>query len=438
MTSLAIRPAQVISQDGIYSFNPHDRLFIHHFEHYTAREMSGRFKDDFWSSLVLQVAQRELSVRHMTIALAHLHRCSAIDSTIIQKSTSTYILRQQAVNHYVAAVGLLNRHIVSRGWASVEVILICSILCITFEWLRGYHDAGKTHLRSSLNILRQLQKKSSARQSSTALSSPSGYLIRKTLCPLFMRLVLQAATFNLDPTLSCQNFLFGSENTQQTVGPAQARDGINRLLIQTYFPAGLRLQGSPMIQATNESNFVARLAKWSSALSNMSTSDMEGTELQLWHMTAQALLCTTHSDQMTFDGITACFTTILALAESLRSSRTPAFSLDIAIIPPLFITAIKCRHPRLRRQAIGLLQVDPWREGLWDSAGAAKVAGAIVAAEEEMAKCEVLSEKDIPAWARVQGLQLHMEPESSWLTLRTIRQGAKEWDPCRMVPLQSV
>jgi hypothetical protein len=39
--------------------------------------------------------------------------------------------------------------------------------------------------------------------------------------------------------------------------------------------------------------------------------------------------------------------------------KVGCFTFDIAIIPPLFITAIMCRHPRIRRQAIELLRVNP-------------------------------------------------------------------------------
>jgi len=60
-----------------------------------------------------------------------------------------------------------------------------------------------------------------------------------------------------------------------------------------------------------------------------------------------------------------------------------SFSLDLGIIPPLFVVATKCRARKLRREAIRLLLSSPRREGMWDSILCGKAAQWIMEVEEE-------------------------------------------------------
>lgn len=55
----------------------------------------------------------------------------------------------------------------------------------------------------------------------------------------------------------------------------------------------------------------------------------------------------------------------------------------MGIIPPLYLTAIKCRFPSIRRKAISLLSSSPRREGMWDAFLAVKVAEKVMTIEEE-------------------------------------------------------
>ncbi|KAI1811905.1 hypothetical protein GGS20DRAFT_66923 [Poronia punctata] len=60
-----------------------------------------------------------------------------------------------------------------------------------------------------------------------------------------------------------------------------------------------------------------------------------------------------------------------------------SFSADLGIVPPLFVVATKCREPRIRRQAIQLLQTSSRREGMWDSELCARIGSWIAMIEEE-------------------------------------------------------
>ncbi|KAJ5446208.1 Protein of unknown function DUF3468 [Penicillium cf. griseofulvum] len=61
---------------------------------------------------------------------------------------------------------------------------------------------------------------------------------------------------------------------------------------------------------------------------------------------------------------------------------TNGFTVEMGYIPPLYYTALKCRVPRLRRQAVRALRTAPHREGLWNGSLLANVMEEIIRVEE--------------------------------------------------------
>jgi hypothetical protein len=59
------------------------------------------------------------------------------------------------------------------------------------------------------------------------------------------------------------------------------------------------------------------------------------------------------------------------------------FSLDISILPPLYIVCKFCRDGELRREAIKMIEMCPRREGVWDSGLVTKVSNFLTEVEEE-------------------------------------------------------
>ena len=74
---------------------------------------------------------------------------------------------------------------------------------------------------------------------------------------------------------------------------------------------------------------------------------------------------------------------VLERDQQKRHGQQPQFSFELAIVAPIHLTAMKCREPLIRRQAISLLQSYPRREGCWDSLLLAKVDTWIMQVEEE-------------------------------------------------------
>lgn len=131
--------------------------------------------------------------------------------------------------------------------------------------------------------------------------------------------------------------------------------------------------------------------------------------LRLHFMATFIWLATCLSDFETiFDAYTKDFESIVSLAKefSVLSNITSSFSLDMTVIPPLFLTAIKCRNSRIRQKAVQQLHATPVREGFWHSKIHAQVAERIIAIEDS-----ALGEfDDVPSeLARVHNAQIMNE-----------------------------
>lgn len=58
------------------------------------------------------------------------------------------------------------------------------------------------------------------------------------------------------------------------------------------------------------------------------------------------------------------------------------FTVEMGYIPPVYYTALKCRVPRIRRQAVRALRAAPHREGVWNGSILADVLEEIIRVEE--------------------------------------------------------
>ncbi|KAL2067285.1 hypothetical protein VTL71DRAFT_1709 [Oculimacula yallundae] len=113
--------------------------------------------------------------------------------------------------------------------------------------------------------------------------------------------------------------------------------------------------------------------------------------LSLNQKTTLIMLSTVHnSSEMVYDAFTEDFAyivrtcqTIVASQDAIHLPRNTRFSFDTGIVPPLHVTASKCRDPTIRRAAIALLFASPRQEGMWDGVLSARIGRWLASCEEE-------------------------------------------------------
>lgn len=118
-------------------------------------------------------------------------------------------------------------------------------------------------------------------------------------------------------------------------------------------------------------------------------------------------VCTTIGESAT-DSYHAEFEELVHHAEQVTRNKegrmaTPQpMSFVINILGPLFYTALKCRHPKIRRRALEMLPMAPRREGLWNAHHAYTTAKRVIELEEQCLNSQGLPDES----SRLHGLHL--------------------------------
>jgi hypothetical protein len=89
------------------------------------------------------------------------------------------------------------------------------------------------------------------------------------------------------------------------------------------------------------------------------------------------------------------------LRERLNSPWSDTFSMELGIVQPLYITAVKCRVHHIRAEAIKLLGSVPQPEGIWNGGVMAKIAEQVRIIEEGDLDFELLGFERLPEFRRI-------------------------------------
>ncbi|KAF1980422.1 hypothetical protein BU23DRAFT_522499 [Bimuria novae-zelandiae CBS 107.79] len=451
-----------------------DRSFAY-FRRHTSPHFAAPFGNEFWTCLVLQIAEREYSIKQAIIALGALHESftdehlpSHLQSTLpvgfLHKSNRS--LSNLATASYTRALRGLNQYIVPQTYDGLHVALLCVILFTSFEWLRGSYAAATMHLKCGLNILRQWSS-----TTCTSPNTPTTHFVRSQIAPVFVRLSIQARTFTQDitplPWLSTGFFAQSSSGDAQSKDQIRAaRDALDVVCSEIYLrPSGFTLLSADCLLSGpssslpaddftlcqhSSSEFSVRLAEWFAKYHMhllllpcppQEAPRPENVSLTMWYTVLSLLQATSStSDPMALDAYLTPFSHIVSLARLLmgasgmpalqacsqipmESHDTPRFRIDMETVPMLYHVASKCRHQALRREAIALLRMGASREGLWDGWAVARLAEEIMTMEEEgLVGVEMCGPEVVPACQRVSRLI-----EETDLQTRTMRVRLKKW-----------
>ena len=361
----------------------------------TSIELAGPLRDSFWTQLVLQVSHREECVRQVVLALSSLHQSLTLPEQVD--------LANDAGRHYTQGLRLLNRHINLNKKSRLEVTLLCTMLCVTFEWLRGNLRGAEVHLTAGIELLGQWYRtaKFQACSTWTSFSSPGGHLIRFTLAPAYTRIYLQAQSL-----LPQQGLALPPPEERPTQGVDQpfetfyeARECLYEIICSTYSFNRLSQEEQRKKGRKRRSTYREtprrpdqELAQWSARLDGMFSAhphlegELGALVLKMWLAVTTIMINVKDSDEDTAcDEYTPGFATIVDLTEELQRRGCSFFCAELSIVAILYFVGLKCRHPSIRRRAIYLLGATPRREGIWDSIEAARVSRQILEMEERQA-----------------------------------------------------
>ncbi|KAK1524626.1 hypothetical protein CPAR01_13574 [Colletotrichum paranaense] len=343
--------------DAIYQLAPQTGRWINFYQGHSAPEFAGYFDVEFWSTTILQLSYREQCVHQMLVAIGSLHE--SLKSGLAQHSDSNAVsLYKYAEAEYTRAVSLLNTHMTHRGWSALEITLVCSILGIMFEWLRGGYQDAVRHLTSSFKIL-STWLSHTAPPSTTTFGSPGGHLIRSQIKPIFHILVLQSRMLPIPPSVPPKVVQAPEQIMPEFSSVAHARN-VQLDLLAYVLVVPPKVTGS---KGRTHQVVAEPLRQWSDKFALFVSqqpqlaSDPCVKILKVWRIITEMIpLSPFSSEPDSSNGLIMQLSTLLDDIESRK------IAVDIGAVAIFYYTAAYCRHPKTHCRAIALLKSagGPW------------------------------------------------------------------------------
>lgn len=422
------------------------------FREKTVFEIQGAFRSSLWEQLVLQITQQEPAILHAAIAVGIVHRDQSDTQVARQNAFYHGLDKRQAIGlrQYVKAIEFLRQRIdgvrQSGDERANDVAMMCCLLFICLELLWGKSMTALNHLGTGLKILTSRGSQFLGQQNTLKLKPTSDNLVDQL-----------SGSF---ATLDFESTMFGQRAPHLYVLPAGLIDrdlyvplkfeGISeaRRYMDILSSGMLRFRGK-LLEIASRSTQVApfdplfrylwdhastrsidltdhptlfselgrlgdNLAVWYLAfedLNNKLELQLDAWRslilLELQHFYSHLLLSTCQTTkEIICDSFNQLFSKVIQLAtryldlSSAKNSAVPVFALDSGILPALYLTAYKCRCPRIRREAISLMIQAPCQEGMWDGKMIAKFMTKVVELEEGRTGKLVLESSNVGEEAR--------------------------------------
>ncbi|KAH0596549.1 hypothetical protein MHUMG1_05667 [Metarhizium humberi] len=376
--------------------------------------------------LMLQAAYEEPALLKAVIAFSVL--CDAYDEakramTVWDpKATEVSEDVQLAILNYRACIHKMRNVIPNGDGRSINVILLCTIVCICFELLMRNPEMALCHLDHSLQIL-----------NSNADS------IDQDLVLAFTRLDLQVSVFlGLRSPLIALNITELADFSLKKVSrdpESELADLIGSVFTFLRLKADdyrYRVPGSIPLDLLLEAKLLEdklhqfRKQYLTPGFNGDWLSPTGEAHLRVKCLTGIILIATSlYTEEAIYDQFTCDFLAIVDSASEILSPLPVSpisdggsprqhveFALDRAVIYSLYITALKCRSSLIRRRAIELLQIAPSLGGSRDAMTYAKIAERLMQLEEAcLEEPQPTDPAVVPEWCRIHSVDIY--PQSS-------------------------
>ncbi|KAJ6117129.1 transcriptional regulator family: Fungal Specific TF [Penicillium capsulatum] len=386
------------------------RAFEFYF-HEAGPSLSGELDLDFWRGSVLQICRLEPLIWDAIISLGALYERPPIHETtpfslINHPAAVESPLHHEALEWYSRSLAGLQKRI-NYGEADLTVSLISCVLFIAIELLQGNRKAATTLYHQGSHLLgNALTVAGNMMDSRFYINSGP---LASILKPIFRRLGTWVLINSDLSAGSCPVDLISMEGRLESIDEARnmlydifAEMKALNVDVEAFWrkTPETRPQEIPALETRTE-HLRNRLHRWLHLFqllqsirnphSHQATTTDSGTA-SLLLMTYKAISIEIETmlspDQLAYDNHQDEFAQILQLAPATVAStrnpngKQPPFMFEMGVFLPLFITALKCRFPELRRQALRLLWEAPPAQGMFMCRPTAHVVTILMALEE--------------------------------------------------------
>ncbi|KAH7119642.1 hypothetical protein B0J11DRAFT_65408 [Dendryphion nanum] len=378
-----------------------EREYLDWFIGCTVTRFPGIFGSSFWHTLVLPASTAEPAVYHAVVALSSAHR-QELNAALSKPETNEHFTLQQ----YSKSIGHLQLLLGSGSDKRSTALALITCLLFTFlENFRGDYTTASSHLENGLKLLCELHSHKVEVRAGTAIIKPLRSVIDIEIMETFARLHTQSDLFHppsrrLDIILAPSDIETFAYPIFSSVG--QARDSLDKLLHAILLAVKRRQLGhaeEPCLHRMMAEHYTSVWFDryWATMNLPQPLSDKDAAAYKLLHiyykMTRIMITSAFCIDEMEYDHRIPEFVSILSESiEFVKQIESTSLDLhlsessnsigDIGWIPPLYLTALKCRNPQIRRQAIKILGSRSHKEGIWNSKTVTIAATKIVELEE--------------------------------------------------------
>ena len=398
--------------DGL-QLDPDESRALDYFLHRAAPCLAATQDGVFWTSLVPQLIRHDVATRSAVLAISCMFEHPPETSNMMGVTSSISRSQSQALKWQSKSIKGFHARLVRNGTRMhdkehIELALLSCVLLTTIEFQQNNVHSALALLTRGYNMASSIPGELASNLSET---------IKGILVPILARQTVLMASFGrLPPKQWFERFQrIAPTSVSKIDSLTDARAGLYTCLfkgmefIQVAHTAYMEdlppdlSPGGPL--GTQQAAVMKELTLWDKAFFEFSErrggrfSEQERlavttmimyynvaciwneTELDATHMMQDKLM---HRFQRVVD----CAEALLDAAKD-ASQETPApFSFEMGVIPPLFFTGLKCRHPLIRRKTVDLLRRAPRQEALFAAEMNARAIEKLIEVEEveELAK----------------------------------------------------
>jgi len=375
---------------------PGEARALQYYQVNVAGIIGGAVDPEFWTTSVLQLSEAEPAIKQALIALSDLWEVQA-DHDIFDAGDA----QRRHFKKYSKAL-TATAHRVAQPRADTVALTTC-VLFLCLHCLRGDKEETYKLLRTGAavmqKVLRELYDPSVTTQNETA----------KIFLPIFERMLVLLRLFggrlphfrssdallyqNLSATFSHFDTLDEARGALYWL-VAESHELITNTRLYRFSEQANDLDEAAVLncvqkQAVQLAAYTAWLEAYRSlcgAIAVKAAADESYTaNLVLTHTITVLWLSTCmERDEVAWDEHTDSFRIVVREARKLVSTNTlgaAPFTFEMCVIPPLYLTVLKCRDSQVRQQALSVLEQAPAKEGLWNRAEVLRVCRRVVQLE---------------------------------------------------------
>jgi hypothetical protein len=377
----------------------------------TAPTVSGYFQDSVWDRIVLQLSHSEPAVRHAVNALGALHeqRSEAGNGN----PNGSLVKVGYPIQQYSKALNAM-QDLMKSGNVSLDILLLCALVCIHFEALREAFVPCLMHVENAIQLLNSNSGTFDARK------------VNPSLVRAIMRMDLQGTMYLGSRVPGLPFFTAATDNILPTSfhDLTQARDLVNTWSSRLYHfmrtvaddhkfrnVGDIALEHIAKAQELEAVFLEFDRLLWEymhKPTAKFSTREQHGLGMLRSRVKINRIQAATclYAEACRYDPFLSEFDDILTICLYIMGSdnadkRFFAVTLDEGLVQPLFFIATHCRDGRIRHQALSHLSKLPSKDGIWHVETTLRTAEICVAFEEADCGKEVPLCEDIPEWKRI-------------------------------------